>query len=415
MKKLLFITPELPYPPQSGGKVKSLKLIQALAERYEVTLASPLKMDDAAHLEAFSAAAPCAAQLHAPVSRGRSAGNLARSYLHNTPLNVYRTFDASLQQRIARIAPQHDVVMLDHYEVLPYLPRDFDGLTIYHSHNAYFKMWQRFASLPGNPAHRMAAHLEAARVRRYEARVANAVDLVFAAPNDGKELIAAGVAPERIRETFHLGDDSQLQLPELRWEDTEKKLMYVGFLGWEPNIQGLVWFINEVWPRLISLHPDLRFDIVGKNPDRRLQNAAAPYAGIRLTGYVPDLQSIYRDSRVSVAPLLFGSGMKVKVLDAMARGMPTVTTSVGAEGIEIENGRHLLVADEPAQMADYIDALLTVPRLWQRLQTASRELIRERYTWRQLFNGMHRAIDSELRNRRSSLPQADGRRLSHAR
>jgi glycosyltransferase involved in cell wall biosynthesis len=400
MKKLLFVTPELPYPPQSGGKVKSLKLLESLAERYEVTLACPLKLDDPANVGEFSRVSPCARHLHEPVNIPRTAGNLALSYVQGRPLNVRRTFDTVLAERVADIADEHDIIVLDHYEVFPYLPASYQGMVVYHSHNAYFKMWERFAKLPGNPAMRLAAHIESGRVRRCEAALADRADLVFAAPNDGKELIDAGVNADKIRDTFHLGDDQQLDLPELAFEHTRKKLMYVGFLGWEPNVQGLVWFITEVWPRLLQQHPDLEFDIVGKNPDRRLQAVAAPWKGINLTGYVADLQTIYADSRVSVAPLLFGSGMKVKVLDAMARGMPTVTTSVGAEGINIENGKHLLVADEPAGMAEAILSLLDNAALWQQLQNNSRALISERYTWRKLFTQMHRDIDTALRAHR---------------
>ena len=396
MKKLLFITPELPYPPQSGGKVKSLKLLESLAERYRITVASPLKQEDATHLRAFEECSPCDRHLHAPVNIGRNVGNLVASYLCGQPLNVRRTLDSSLQQRIAAVAHDQDVIVLDHYEVFPYLPPDYRGLVVYHAHNAYFKIWERYAGLPGNPVMRLAAYLEARRVRRYESAVAKRADLVFAAPNDARELVAAGVDGDTIHDTYHLGDDSQLTLPPLEYAHTEKKLMYVGFLGWEPNVQGLLWFIDHVWPQLLERHPDLRFDIVGKNPDRRLRAAAGPHAGIRLTGYVPDLQTIYRDSRVSVAPLLFGSGMKVKVLDAMARGMPTVTTTVGAEGIEVENGRHLLVQDEPEQMVRCIDELLSDPVLWRLLQNASRELVQRRYSWRSLFRDMHRVIEQSL-------------------
>jgi glycosyltransferase involved in cell wall biosynthesis len=306
------------------------------------------------------------------------------------------------------MADEHDIVLLDHYEVFPYLPPDYDGLVVYHAHNAYFKLWQRYATLPGNPARRLVARLEAARVRRYETAVANRASVVFAAPNDARELVAAGVDSARISDTFHLGDDSQLELPDLRFADTKKKLMYVGFLGWEPNVQGLLWFIESVWPLLQARHPDLRFDIVGKNPDKRLQDAVAASEGIRLTGYVADLQTVYRDSRVSVAPLLFGSGMKVKVLDAMARGIPTVTTRVGAEGIDVENGRELLVADDPAQMAAKIDDLLANPALWQQLQSSSRALIRERYTWQRLFAQMHASIDRGLKAHRRSRVAVPG-------
>ena len=414
MKKLLFISPELPYPPQSGGKVESMKLLESLAERYRVTFASPLKLDDAHHLASFEGRSPCERHFYSPVDIPRSARNLAGSYLQGIPLNVKRTLDAGLQKRIADVAHEHDIILLDHYEVFPYLPTDYDGLVVYHAHNAYHKLWQRYATLPGNPAKRVVAALEAARVRRYEAAVADRASVVFAAPNDARELVAAGADGARIYDTFHLGDDTQLALPDLRFEDTKKKLMYVGFLGWEPNVQGLLWFIEGVWPLLRAQHPDLRFDIVGKNPDKRLLAAVEESEGIRLTGYVADLQKVYRDSRVSVAPLLFGSGMKVKVLDAMSRGIPTVTTSVGAEGIDIENGRQLLVEDDPVRMAERIDDLLGNPVLWRQLQSESRELIRERYTWQRLLSGMHATIEKSLKSHRRRSADLQAVKAIHA-
>lgn len=414
MQKLLFITPELPYPAQSGGKVKSLKLLQALAERYHVTLACPLKLDDAEHVEAFHAISPCKKHIHQRVNIPRSPVNLAMSYFRGVPLNVYRSHSHQLEADIASAAPGHDLVFLDHYEVNAYRPRDFPGLTVYHAHNAYFKMWERYAQLPGNPALRLAAYIEARRVKSYESEVARQSDLTFAAPNDAIELRKAGVPSARLRDTFHLGDDSQLGLPELDYANTGKKLMYVGFLGWEPNTQGLLWFIDCVWPQLLVRHPDLLFDIVGKNPDQRLQLAASRHEGITLKGFVPDLQDIYRNSRVSVAPLLFGSGMKVKVLDAMARGMPTVTTSVGAEGIDLEDGKHLLVANQPGTMTECIHRLLTDQQLWQHLQRNSRALIHERYTWRQLFIQMHQAMAHGLKQKKNACQQTTVHHLQHA-
>jgi len=413
MKTLLFITPELPYPTQSGGKVKSLKLLHALADKYQVTLACPLKMEDAQYVDEFHAISPCVQHLHQDVSVPRTPRNLILSYVRSIPLNVHRTYSQQLKNNIAALANEQDVVFLDHYEVYSYLPADYKGLTVYHAHNAYFKMWERYALLPGNPVMRGAAYMESRRVKKYEAKAANHTDLCFAAPNDAQELAKAGVTVDKLHDTFHLGDDQQLELPDLQYVNTEEKLMYVGFLGWEPNIQGLLWFIEQVWPKLVARRPDLRFDIVGKGPDNRLQEAAALWEGIDLKGFVPDLQKIYNHARVCVAPLLFGSGMKVKVLDAMARGMPTVTTSVGAEGIDIELGRHLLVADEPMEMATQIECLLSDPELWLRLQTQSRALIAERYTWRQLFIQMHRTIEAGLRDKKNTAFDHAEQRLQH--
>ena len=143
MKKLLFITPELPYPARSGGKVKSLKLLKSLAQRYQVTLACPLKGDDALHVEDFHAMSPCFDHLHEAVDVPRTPKNLAVSFRRGVPLNVHRTHGGELQGAIAKVARRFDIVFLDHYEVFPYLPRDFEGLTIYHAHNAYFRIWDR--------------------------------------------------------------------------------------------------------------------------------------------------------------------------------------------------------------------------------------------------------------------------------
>ncbi|MFT4824738.1 MAG: glycosyltransferase involved in cell wall biosynthesis [Halioglobus sp.] len=413
MKKLLFITPELPYPPQSGGKVKSLKMLHALAEKYLVTLACPLKMEDAKYVEEFYAISPCAHHLHQDVSIPRTPGNLVLSYLRGIPLNVHRTYNEQLQNNIAALASEQDVVFLDHYEVYPYLPTDYQGLAVYHAHNAYFKIWERYAQLPGNPVVRAVAYMESRRVKKYETEVSNNTDLSFAAPNDALELAKSGASKDKLHNTFHLGDDQQLELPEVQYANTEKKLMYVGFLGWEPNSHGLLWFIEKVWPKLVERHPDLKMDIVGKGQDKRLQDAAAKWVGITLKGFVPDLQEIYNNSRISVAPLMFGSGMKVKILDSMARGMPTVTTSVGAEGIDVEHGTHMLIADEPAKMATYIDHLLNDPDLWLYLQKNSRALITERYTWRRLFIQMHDTMESGLRDKVNAVSRQTEQGLQH--
>ncbi|QFU77171.1 glycosyltransferase [Halioglobus maricola] len=401
-KSLLFITPELPYPLQSGGKVKTFRLLASLAERYEITLVCPLKLEDSKHLEAFHAVSPCSKHLHEAVNVPRSAKNLLLSYLRRWPLNVQRSFSAALQQRVAEIVESYDLAVLDHYEIYPYIPANTSVPVVYHAHNAYYRLWQRYAELPGNPILRLAAAMESYRVRRCETRVARCAQLTFAAPNDAAELIAGGVDERLIRDTYHLGDDSQLALPELRWGSTGKRLMYVGFLGWEANAEGLLWFIASVWPLLARRHPDLTFEIVGKGADERLLAAVKDVPRIKLLGFVENLEDVYSRSRVSVAPLRFGSGMKVKVLDAMARGMPTVTTAVGAEGIAITRGEQLAVADSPEDFAAAVDLLLTDQSSWEQMSVAARRLISDRYTWDSLFAAMHCALGSLFERPRHS-------------
>ena len=397
MKKLLFLTPELPYPGHSGGKLKSLKLLEWLQDDFELTLACPLKLDDHLYVDEFMERYPGIERMYmGAIDVPRSPVNLLRSYLKRVPLNVLRTAHRGLARRVASVIDDFDVVFIDHYEVGQYVPRAFRGQRIYHAHNAYYKLWQRYAEQGENPAYRLAAAAETARVRRAEVALCNDSDLVFASPNDIDALAVAGAERDRLHQTFHLGDDCQLELPALRFDDTEERLLYVGNLAWEPNAVGLHWFIESVWPLLLEQRPGLKLDIVGRNPDSKLRLLADAQPGIELLGFVEDLETVYPRSRISIAPLTFGAGMKVKVLSALGRGIPVVTTSVGAEGIDARHGQQILIQDEAAPMAADILRLLRDQLLWQRLSEDGRQLVRDRYTWKSLLAQMRNTMDTEL-------------------
>lgn len=396
---ILFLTPELPYPPHSGGRIKSWKLVEFLGDRYRLGLACALKGDDEAYLEGFKARAALAEMRAEPVKVPRSMAALAKSYLRRIPLNVFRTGSEALASAIAEMAPRYDLIFCDHYEVFQYVPRDFPGPVILHEHNAYFLMWQRYAETGSNPLMRLASLLESRRVRRYELAACARADLVFASPNDIDSLVAAGATRAKCRVTYHLGDETTLNQPPLDYAQTEPALLYVGTLTWEANVDGLLWFIAEVWPELKRRHSALRFRIAGKHPDPRLQRAAQDDPAIELLGFVDDLEPLFRSSRVFVAPLRFGAGIKVKVLSGMGRGMPTATTSVGSEGLAAEDMVHAAIADQPPEMIAAIDRLLTERELWERMSNASRTLVEARYTWDRMLGEMGREIDALLQAR----------------
>ncbi|MGK0336382.1 MAG: glycosyltransferase involved in cell wall biosynthesis [Candidatus Azotimanducaceae bacterium] len=257
-------------------------------------------------------------------------------------------------------------------------------------------MWERYSKTSINLFYKAVTFFEARRVKDYECAVAKRADLIFAAPGDLAALRGAGVTDTAMAETFHLGDDSQLDLPDLNWYRTKLNLVYVGYLGWEANTRGLLWFIKHVWPQLNAKHPKLTFNIVGKDPDDRLKKAVLPQPNIRLLGFVPDLESVYSIAHVCVAPLTFGSGMKVKVLNAMARGIPVVTTPVGAESIAAQHREHLMISNTASEMVRDIDELIHNNQLWDTLAHESRELIRCRYTWQALFASMDKVLDDVM-------------------
>lgn len=398
-QKLLLITPELPYPLQSGGKVKTWNMICAFAEKWDITLVCPLKENDRDYVAEFADKAPIRKLITDDVRVPRTATNLLKSYALSRPLNLVRTYSRTLSQQVAKIAQTHDLILVDHFEVFQFLPKQLLNSTdkrppiVYHAHNAYHQIWQRYSQTTGNPAEKAVAFIEAERVRRYERAVCEQADLVFAAPNDIATLKAFCSDSVQFRETLHLGDDANLDKYPLDVKLTEQKLCYAGFLGWEPNVQGLLWFLTHVWPLLKATVPDLTLDIAGKNPDSRLVQAVDACEGVNLLGFVDDLEDLYRGSRVAICPLQFGSGIKVKVANSMARGMPTVTTSVGAEGLDVYNGIHLMIADQAPEMARLIINLLVNDRLWSQVSNSSRHLMRSKYTWKALFSRMFADIE----------------------
>ncbi|MEO8733833.1 MAG: glycosyltransferase family 4 protein, partial [Flavobacteriales bacterium] len=218
-------------------------------------------------------------------------------------------------------------------------------------------------------------------VKRFEARSCQRADIVFAAPNDQTELEGLGVAKDKFRTTYHLGDDSALAAPQLQYTDTRNTLMYVGTLSWPANSDGLLWFLREVWPGLKSAHADLHFDILGQGAGDDLKMAVDKLQDVQLHGFVEDLEPFYRKSRAFVAPLRFGSGTKVKVVTAMYRGIPCVTTSIGVEGISLVEGVDVHVCDGATSMHERIELLLTDRLAWESMRDASRQKALSDLSW----------------------------------
>ncbi len=382
--KILFLTTQLPYPPVSGGVIKSWRLVEHWAQKYELRIVCGLKNEDAQNLEAFRRKVKGVEVFGHPLGRERSALNLLKSYISAPSLNVYRNASPEIADRVKQWASDSDIIFVDHYEMGQYIPERSKAKVVLHEHNAEYVMWKRLGEIENSPFKKLALTLEAKRIARAERIYADKADAVLAAPNDIEELVKVGVDRQKCQLTYHLGEDEMLDLASIRFDETEKSLLFVGTLTWEANVDGLLWFFDEVWPRLLEKQSNIRFYILGKNPDPRLQKVADEDSRIMLKGFVKDLEPYHRKARVFVIPLRFGSGIKVKLLHAMYRGIPVVTTPIGTEGLEVASGEHLFSSLDPEEQAEHISRLLEEPKLWEEMQAASRRLVR-RYTWKALL------------------------------
>jgi glycosyltransferase involved in cell wall biosynthesis len=231
--------------------------------------------------------------------------------------------------------------------------------------------------------------LEAKRIKRYEGGVVRQFDHTLAVSDiDHQALLHAARAsktagqmrPDHISVIPIAIDTVQLQ-PVHRLEDAPR-ILTLGTLHYPPNANGIRWFIRQVFPLIRQAVPNATLTVVGKNPPSDFVRWAEQLPeAIRVTGYVPDLTPLLERASVMVVPVLAGGGMRVRILEAFARGVPVVTTTVGLEGIDAKPDEDVLVADTPEQFASAVTRILHEQRLQDRLASNGRRLVVSRYDW----------------------------------
>jgi glycosyltransferase involved in cell wall biosynthesis len=166
------------------------------------------------------------------------------------------------------------------------------------------------------------------------------------------------------------------------------RILHLGTMYWPPNVDAVHWFATEVLPLVRKRLPGVGFDVVGTRPPREIARLAANDAAIDVPGFVEQLAPWIERAGVFVVPLRAGSGMRVKILEAMARGLAVVTTRIGCEGIEVEHEREVLIADEPAAFAEATVRVLEDRRLASQLAENGRRLVRQRYDARRVYGAV---------------------------
>jgi glycosyltransferase involved in cell wall biosynthesis len=227
---------------------------------------------------------------------------------------------------------------------------------------------------------------EAERYRKLERKLAEQSDLVWSASHEDK-LVMQRESPEtriEVVPTIH-----ELRDPGKLFAD-RAGLLFIGNLAHRPNDDAVRFFMREVYPRLRQLLPNVGLDIIGDNRSPAI--SAYNSEQVRTRGYVPEVEPFLRDARVFIAPLRFGAGIKGKVGEAMAHGLPVVTTSIGAEGFGLTDGLDVLIADDPESFAAAIQKLYSQQALWERVAQNSRLRIEKNFTPRVIAETINSSI-----------------------
>jgi glycosyltransferase involved in cell wall biosynthesis len=243
---------------------------------------------------------------------------------------------------------------------------------LHDAHNLEYQIVRRYASTSALGPRRLAAEIEWRRVRRYEAAAYARCDHIYAVSEVDAREIRAMAGPRPRIDVIPIAVDA-LGQPELRPWQRGPEVLFVGALDWPPNRDAVEYLVAEIWPLVLQRLPAARLTVVG----RGALGVAAP--NVTCTGWVEDVAPYFQAARVLAVPIRSGSGLRVKILESLARGLPVVATAIGMEGIAARDGAHLVVADAPDAFADALVRVLEDPRLAETLSREGRQLAVSRY------------------------------------
>lgn len=393
-KKVLHITIHLPFPVNHGASLfNSYKLATYLHAHHDLFFACFLKGEDVLHKDAFIADTGISNYYFEELNIPRTPQNLLKSYLRGITINMLRSYSKNFKNKIASIADDFDVIIVEHYEAMQYVPKNYRGKVIFRTHNAEYLIWSRYAEVETSAIKKMVIRREASRIKYWETQFCKRADIVLGAPNDNENLEPdAEKRAQKFIEFLHIGDDDQIHLPIPDYDNLENALVYVGTLTWEANIDGLIWFVEGAWKKLKAQFPELKLYIIGKNPDARLVQLAKEFPDVIITGFVTDLEEYFTKCKINVIPLRFGSGMKVKTINGLCRGIPMVTTTIGAEALRVTHQQDIFIDDTHAGFVQYISLLLTDKTVWEKIAANSKVTAAKYYTWDSLYAILDKVI-----------------------
>lgn len=393
MKPFLYtICPRPPHPTRDGSSIRNHYLLRALAEDFRVRafVLVPSRRRETAELppgvEAeFFPQAP--RRLRQATALAATAAGRAYSPF------LYRSRPLSARLRQLAVAEKPRWIVAHSYHVAP-LALDAHGPLWIDFHNLDSELWRRMGENASSRLSRMFARSQAPRVSRVEARlVARASGISCVSEREAAHL--AELAPDVPRVVVPNGVD--LDRYAFRAEPTPDEIVfYVGDLTWPPHAEGIAWFRREVWPLVVRSRPKARAHVMGRGPV-----AGTGDDGFTFLGEGNDTRPHWKSAAVAVVPLRAAAGTRLKILEAAACGVPVVSTSVGAEGLDLVDGAEILLADTPAEFAAAVARLLGDPRARRLQAAAARRKVEDHSGW----GAIGRSFSRELL-RRQTEPRA---------
>ena len=391
-------------PPRFGAQARMHGLMTQLAQHHDLTAA--MLVDDEFDLEECRRAMQFYCREVVLVQNPYGRVGAAKRLLQLRSLTSTRSFDRlrvtvpALQLALDRVlrGRRFDIVNLE----FPYLghcvlrqapPGEKLPLLVVDSHEIAYDLARQFAVAGANMGRRLYAAANWRKLRREELGIYREADGVYLCSTEDEQRLLDELPKVRTAVIPNAADVEYYQPRPTDPAPDRRTVVYFGLLSTVPNIDAVVHFVQEIWPRVAKAHPEARCKIIGGRPPPSLLALAGPR--VELTGFVSDLRPHLAAAAAVVVPLRLGGGTRLKIVEAMAMGKAIVSTTLGAEGIKAVPGRDIFIEDQPAAFADAVNRLLAEPSLAARVGQSARRLAVERYAWSaaaQALEGFYRRI-----------------------
>ena len=381
--KILWVKTDFLHPTNRGGQIRTLETIKRLHLRHEVHYVA---FEDPLLSEGLQRAPEYCSRFfpvphEAPEKTFTSpsfVGQLIVGLLSPLPVAVIRWRSQAMRREIERIQTQfqYDAIVCDFLFPAPNIP-DLSRAILF-QHNVEAQIWRRHAEHAGNFLKRAYFQLQARRMEAYERQVCRKVRRVIAVSRGDADMMESlydikGVA------AVDTGVDTEFFQPPSHASEAKADLVFLGSMDWMPNIEGMQWFVRDILPIIHASRPETTVAIVGRKPAPEILALAGDK--VHVTGTVPDVRPWLWGGKLSIVPLRVGGGTRLKIYESMAAGVAVVSTTVGAEGLEIHDGGNIALADNPADFARRCLELLDSVESRHLMATAASQIVAEKYSW----------------------------------
>ena len=385
---ILWVKNELLHPLDKGGRIRTYEMLRRLRDHHRV---SYVALDDGtttaeqrARAREYCDDLVLVPWRRAPLRGWRRGLAILRNVVSSLPfaLAPYRSAAMTrvIRERCTEGDARADVVVCDFLVPALNVPAGLPCPVVLFQHNVEAMIWERRTRVAANPVMRLYMAEQWRRMRRVEREQCLRFDHVVAVSPEDAAVFRSAYGVEHVS-SVPTGVDTDFFRPSGAVAQATASIVFTGSMDWMPNEDGMVFFVDEVLPRIERAVPEASLTIVGRNPTARVRALADRNPRVTVTGTVPDVRPYLESASVVVVPLRVGGGTRIKIYEAMGMERAVVSTTIGAEGLDVADGEHIVLADDPASFADAVIALLRAPERAAAVGRSAAAHVRAHFGW----------------------------------